>query len=78
MIDPVLRFAAEQNANGVIAVAGHSPGFVARRRQIERRLDVIVLPEVPFVDPPTNLDLRRFARYWRKVERSAMAPTRHG
>jgi deoxyribodipyrimidine photo-lyase len=78
MIDPVLRFAAEQSADGMITVANRSPGFVARRRAIERQLDVTVLPEVPFVDPPTGLDLRRFARYWRRVERSAMAPTRHG
>ncbi len=72
----VLSFAAEQGADGVVTVESPAPGFVARLRQIEQRMSVVVLPEPPFVDAPTDLDLRRFTRYWRKVERFAMTPTR--
>ena len=71
----VLRFAAAYNADGIVTTASPSPGFAARRRQLEQRLAVIALPEPPFVDAPAGLDLRRFARYWRKVERAAMMPT---
>jgi deoxyribodipyrimidine photo-lyase len=72
----VLRFATEHSADGVVTNASISPGFAVRRHQIERLLPVIALAEAPFVEAHAGLDLRRFARYWRKVERSAMMQTR--
>lgn len=68
----VLRFAAEQGADGVITNASPAPGFAAIRRQLEQTLPVVVLAEAPFVTPPAGIDLRRFSRYWRKVADSAM------
>jgi deoxyribodipyrimidine photo-lyase len=71
----VLRFAAEQRADGVVTVDSPSPGFRTRRRRIEQVLPVLALPALPFVKPAASLDLRRFARYWRNVEHLAMQPT---
>lgn len=71
----VLRFAAEHGADGVVTMDSPSPGFQSRRRQLEQALPVWVLSEPPFVEPSQALDLRRFARYWRHVEHSAMQPT---
>jgi len=70
--DEVLRFAAEQGADGVLTNATPAPGFAAIRQQLELTLPVVVLPEDAFVTPPAGLDLRRFNRYWRKVEAAAM------
>jgi deoxyribodipyrimidine photo-lyase len=72
----VLRVAVKHNADGVLTNAGISPGFAVRRRRIEERLPVAALLETPFVEAGNGLDLRRFARYWRKVERSALTRTR--
>lgn len=72
----VMRFAAEQGADGVVTVESPAPGFAALLRQLEQRMPIAVLPKPPFVEEPAALDLRRFTRYWRKVERSAMTPTR--
>lgn len=76
VVEEVLHFAAEQGADGVVTVKSPAPGFAARLRQIEQKVPVVVLSEPPFVEAPASLDLHRFARYWRKVERSAMTPTR--
>ena len=70
--DTVLRFAAAQHADGVITNATPAPGFAAIRQRLEQTLPVVVLPEDAFVTPPAGLDLRRFSRYWRKVEAAAM------
>ncbi len=75
VVAEVLRFAAMHNADGIVTVDSPAPGFAMRRRQLEQHLRVVTLPEPPFVDAPPGLDLRRFARYWRKVERNAMTPT---
>ena len=42
----------------------------------ERGLQVEVLEDPPFVNPPAGLDLKRFSRYWRKVQKQALTPTR--
>ena len=68
----VLRFAADRGADGVITNATPAPGFAAIRQRLEQTLPVFVLPEDAFVTPPAGIDLRRFSRYWRKVEAAAM------
>ena len=71
----IVAFATQQAADGVLTAASPSPGFDRQRRRIERSLPVTVVAEAPFAAAPAGLDLRRFSRYWRKVERSALALT---
>ncbi len=68
----VLRFAAAHGANQVVTNASPSPRFAAICRAIERTLPVAVLDGESFVTPSGTLDLLRFSRYWRKVERAAV------
>ena len=71
----VLRFAAEHEARRVV----HRPTVCPKRRAILRALAGHValreLPEPPFVSAPDRLDLKRFSRFWRHVEASALQPT---
>ena len=67
----LLRFVAEQNADGIITVDCPSPKFRAICRKSSKSTTVNILPQEPFVEPTTQLDLRRFSRYWRKVEKQA-------
>lgn len=71
----VLRFSDEHGAAPVV----HRPTVCPKRRAILRALADHValreLPEPPFVTAPDRLDLKRFSRYWRRVEASALQPT---
>ncbi len=68
----VLRFARAHAAETIVTVATPSPRFAAIRRRLEDDLPVVVVQEPPFVTTSRSLDLRRFSRYWRKVERSVL------
>ncbi len=74
-VGEVLRFAAEHEATQVV----HRPTVCPKRRAIlgtlGQRLALRELAEPPFVTAPERLDLKRFSRYWRKVEGSALLPT---
>jgi hypothetical protein len=35
-----------------------------------KAMDAEILPQPPFVEVKGNLDLTRFSRYWRKVEKA--------
>ncbi len=52
----------------IVTVASVNPRFAEQVRQLEGRTTVEVLPAVPFVDYRGQLDLKRFAKYWKKVE----------
>jgi len=69
----VLDFARAAGARTIVTAASQSPRFAAIRRRLEQEMPVAVLHEAPFAAIPRALDLRRFSRYWRKVERSALA-----
>jgi hypothetical protein len=60
----VQRFAAEHAAAEIVTVADPSP----RIRRQAAALGACVLPADPFVDYRGTLDLKRFARYWKRVE----------
>lgn len=68
----LLRFLAEQNADGIVTIDSPSPRFRAICRKLSKFTTINVLPVEPFVEPNAQLDLRRFSRYWRKVEKQAM------
>ncbi|MBZ2183719.1 MAG: hypothetical protein K7J46_03335 [Bryobacter sp.] len=52
----------------IVTVGSVNPRFRDAVRQLERAVPVEVLPAVPFVDYRGTLDLKRFARYWKRVE----------
>ncbi len=60
----VRRFATEHNATGIVTVSDPSPRI---KRQIAA-LRAQALPADPLVDYRGSLDLKRFARYWKRVE----------
>jgi nucleotide-binding universal stress UspA family protein len=62
--DTVRAFAKEHNASKIVTVADPSP----RIRELVRRLDALALPPDPFVEIPGQVDLRRFARFWKRAE----------
>ncbi len=68
----VLDFARAAGAQTIATAASPSPRFTAIRRRLEQEMPVTVLHEAQFAATPRALDLRRFSRYWRKVERSVL------
>jgi len=70
--EEVLGFVASNRANGVVTTDSPSPRFDTIFNKIEDSVPVTVLPVEPFVRYEQKLDLRRFSRYWRKVERMAL------
>lgn len=65
--DPVVevrRFAAEQGCDGIATVATPDPHLTRQARALHAE----VLPADPFVEVRGRLDLKRFSRYWSKVE----------
>ncbi len=64
----VLAQARAVGARRIVTVESVNPRFALQRRTIEGQIPVESLAAVPFVDYRGNLDLRRFARYWKRVE----------
>jgi hypothetical protein len=60
----VRAFAAECGAETIVTVADPSP----RIRDLVRRLNALALPPDPFVEIRGSLDLKRFARFWKRAE----------
>jgi hypothetical protein len=64
----VLQKVLERLPSKVITVESVNPRFRDQVRQLERSVPVEVLPAVPFADFRGHLDLKRFSRYWKRVE----------
>ena len=60
----VRAFAAEHRAETIVTVADASP----RIRDLVRRLNAVAIPPDPFVDIRGTVDLKRFARFWKRAE----------
>ncbi|MBM3760015.1 MAG: hypothetical protein FJW36_07185 [Acidobacteria bacterium] len=52
----------------IVTVSSVNPRFAQYVRALERAVKVEVLAAEPFVDCPANVDLKRFSRYWKRVE----------
>ena len=72
----VLHFAQTHGAQTIVTGASPSPRFAAIRQRLEQAVPLVVLRESPFAAAPRTLDLRRFSRYWRQVERSVLGQNR--
>jgi hypothetical protein len=67
--DPVLemqRFAVEMQCEGIVTMQTPDPHLQMQAKA----MDAEILPQPPFVEVKGNLDLTRFSRYWRKVEKA--------
>ncbi len=58
----------EAGASKIVTVAGVSPRFRELAAKLQTRLTLEILPAVEFVDYCGSLDLKRFSRYWKRVE----------
>jgi hypothetical protein len=65
--DVVERLLA-RDVERIVTVASVNPRFGEQVRQLERVRKVEVLPAVAFVDYRGSVDLKRFSRYWKRVE----------
>ncbi len=75
VVEELLAFAIEHEADHIVTTASPSPRFRAMCDQLTQQLPVEVLPVPPFVTAPGALDLKRFGRYWRVVEAATMRLT---
>lgn len=64
----VTRFAAEHHAHRVIVEDSVNPRFAAQLGEVRKALNVDLRSPEQFVDYRGSLDLKRFARYWKRVE----------
>ena len=58
----------EVGASKLVTVASVSPRFRELVTNLQSRVTVEILPAVEFVDYRGSLDLKRFSRYWKRVE----------
>lgn len=73
MVAQIARFAAEHNADTIATAASPSPRFAEICRRLrEAGFAVTVHEERPFVEPDRAYDLKRFSRYWRAAQQSAL------
>jgi deoxyribodipyrimidine photo-lyase len=70
----VLAAAQAQGADCVVAMRTVDPRFVGAARVIAEMLPVVWVEDPKFVEDRTGFDLKRFSRYWRKAQDSAMRP----
>jgi hypothetical protein len=64
----VARFAALHQADTVIVEDSVNPRFALQLRELRKSLNVDLRQPEPFVSYRGTLDLKRFARYWKRVE----------
>ncbi len=72
--DEVVAFATAQSADRIVTVASVAPRFASIVRQIEAHVPIEVLEPEPLVSLHSGADLRRFSRYWRRVEARLTRP----
>ena len=58
----------EKRPTKIVTVDSVNPRFPTYVKKLEAIVPVEVLPAVPFVHYRGNLDLKRFSRYWKRVE----------
>jgi deoxyribodipyrimidine photo-lyase len=77
--DPAAELLAAARASAadyVLAQRTPDPRLLAAATYVERHLPVVWYDPPPFVETPRSLDLKRFSRYWQRVQSSAMHITR--
>lgn len=67
--ESVVAFAAKHGAERIETARSEDP----RLKRQAADLDAVLLDPEPFVALPSDVDLKRFSRYWRKAERLVLA-----
>lgn len=67
----VLAFAREHSATRVITPSTTSPRLRRQIAELQKAIEVEVLDPEPFIDYHGRLDLKRFSRYWQRVQQYA-------
>lgn len=52
-----------------------NPEFIQIIEALKKDFDVTVVPDIPMVIVPDDVDLKRFFRYWKKARKSALTPS---
>lgn len=67
--DRLLEFARQRGAGSVVTAASPNPWIREKIEELRRSLPVRVIEPEPFVRLSGPADLKRFSRYWAKVEK---------
>jgi deoxyribodipyrimidine photo-lyase len=70
----LLAAATKGNADHVVALRTPDPRLLAAAARVERSLPMVWTSPPRFVDEHRGYDLKRFSRYWRQAQPSAMTP----
>jgi deoxyribodipyrimidine photo-lyase len=70
--DEVLAAARSQGSNCVVAMRTVDPRLMAAAERMAKTLSVVWVDGPRFVEEGSGFDLKRFSRYWRKAQESAM------
>lgn len=76
--EEVAKFAQEYDATHIVTPYSPSPRHRLIIEQISKKypsLTIDIVHDAPFIAYDKQLDLKRFSRYWRKIEKYAMRPT---
>lgn len=69
IIEELINFAQENNANKIVTANSPSPRFEDICEQLEESLGIEVFEVEPFFDYDGFIDLKRFSRYWKVAEK---------
>ncbi len=72
VISELVRFSEENESHHIATTPSPSPLFKQYCRALEQRgFEVEIYEEEAFINYDGHIDLKRFSRYWRKVEKYA-------
>lgn len=74
--EQVLAAAQSAGADYILAQRTPDPRLNAAADQVSRTVPVVWYDPPPFVESNRGFDLKRFSRYWKRAQSSAMQPTR--
>lgn len=69
VVEEVLAFAKENNANQVVTTDSPSPRFDKICDQIEESKELEIFEVDPFLEYDGFIDLKRFSRYWKVAQK---------
>lgn len=69
VVQELITFAQENNADKIVTVNSPSPRFEEICGQLEKSWELEVFEVEPFFDYDGFIDLKRFSRYWKVAEK---------
>ena len=73
--EQLLAAARSAKADYILAQRTPDPRLNAAAAAVESHIPVVWFEPAPFVETSRGFDLKRFSRYWKRAEASAMQPT---